>query len=282
MEEQSQVDAEAILQCQAEAFWHCAQAALAVRRRHQFFVWAQASLQRLLPHQVMVCWSWSPARRQMQPVLFNSLPLPEALQQGLQEPATLSALHQVWQQRGEQPQTWSLAHPAMGLEGLMPIADALGPAMPALQQSQLQATGLASLAVHGVVRPQSPGALEAFFVLASRAPLAPALLDLLMPSLHACWRRVQAQELRAAQEPSGARERSGALWPAVVTAREREVLEGIRQGRSNQEIGLLLGISALTVKNHVQKILRKLSASNRAQAVAQAMSLQLLSEGGGR
>jgi DNA-binding CsgD family transcriptional regulator len=42
---------------------------------------------------------------------------------------------------------------------------------------------------------------------------------------------------------------------------------------SNQQIGVKLGISALTVKNHVQKILRKLGASNRAQAVAIAMSL---------
>jgi len=32
----------------------------------------------------------------------------------------------------------------------------------------------------------------------------------------------------------------------------------------------------LTVKNHVQKILRKLGAANRAQAVARAMSMNLL------
>ena len=42
------------------------------------------------------------------------------------------------------------------------------------------------------------------------------------------------------------------------------------------EIGTQLGISPLTVKNHVQKILRKLGATNRAQAVARAMSMSLL------
>ena len=50
----------------------------------------------------------------------------------------------------------------------------------------------------------------------------------------------------------------------------------VREGKSNQEIGDQLGISVLTVKNHVQKILRKLGASNRAQAVARAMSMNLL------
>jgi DNA-binding NarL/FixJ family response regulator len=51
----------------------------------------------------------------------------------------------------------------------------------------------------------------------------------------------------------------------------------VREGKSNVEIASLLGISALTVKNHVQKILRKVGAANRAQAVAKAMEAQLLS-----
>ena len=42
------------------------------------------------------------------------------------------------------------------------------------------------------------------------------------------------------------------------------------------QIGEVLSISPLTVKNHVQKILRKLGASNRAQAVSKALSLGLI------
>jgi len=56
----------------------------------------------------------------------------------------------------------------------------------------------------------------------------------------------------------------------------------VRDGMSNQQIGVKLGISALTVKNHVQKILRKLQASNRAQAVSKAISMKLLGAGYGR
>jgi DNA-binding CsgD family transcriptional regulator len=47
-------------------------------------------------------------------------------------------------------------------------------------------------------------------------------------------------------------------------------------GKSNHEIGGLLEISPLTVKNHVQKICRKLNAQNRAHAVSRGISLRLL------
>jgi DNA-binding NarL/FixJ family response regulator len=63
---------------------------------------------------------------------------------------------------------------------------------------------------------------------------------------------------------------------SAITERERQILRCMREGKRNQEIGVMLEISALTVKNHVQKILRKLSATNRAQAVAVAMSRNLM------
>jgi DNA-binding CsgD family transcriptional regulator len=39
---------------------------------------------------------------------------------------------------------------------------------------------------------------------------------------------------------------------------------------------MILRISPLTVKNHVQKILRKLDVLNRTQAVGKAMALRVL------
>lgn len=50
----------------------------------------------------------------------------------------------------------------------------------------------------------------------------------------------------------------------------------IRLGKSNFEIGTILGISPLTVKNHVQKILRKLNVRNRTQAVGRTLALRFL------
>ena len=61
-----------------------------------------------------------------------------------------------------------------------------------------------------------------------------------------------------------------------VTLREQEILHWVSHGKSNYEIGTILDISPLTVKNHVQKILRKLNVVNRAQAVGKALDLRIL------
>jgi DNA-binding CsgD family transcriptional regulator len=55
-----------------------------------------------------------------------------------------------------------------------------------------------------------------------------------------------------------------------LSAREIEVIEWMYYGKTNEEISELLEISVHTVKNHVQKILLKLSAANRIQAVLRA------------
>ncbi|MBL3687422.1 DNA-binding response regulator [Leucobacter zeae] len=54
----------------------------------------------------------------------------------------------------------------------------------------------------------------------------------------------------------------------LLTVREREVLDELREGRSNTAIALRLGISVPTVKTHVSSILVKLGAESRTQVVA--------------
>lgn len=60
------------------------------------------------------------------------------------------------------------------------------------------------------------------------------------------------------------------LGPAI-TAREREILALIAEGRANKEIGATLDISEDTVKRHVSHILQKLEVHDRAQATAEAI-----------
>ncbi|MBL4930038.1 response regulator transcription factor [Fuscibacter oryzae] len=65
--------------------------------------------------------------------------------------------------------------------------------------------------------------------------------------------------------------RSGADEPAHPLAqrlsrREREVLGGLIEGKSNKEIARDLGISEPTVKLHMKTLYRKIGAQNRTQA----------------
>jgi DNA-binding CsgD family transcriptional regulator len=51
-----------------------------------------------------------------------------------------------------------------------------------------------------------------------------------------------------------------------LTSREHEVYFWLGQGKSNEEISIILGISAHTVKNHLDHIFQKLGVSNRLAA----------------
>ena len=62
-----------------------------------------------------------------------------------------------------------------------------------------------------------------------------------------------------------------------LSARELEVLRHFGRGLSNQELGAVLGISAETIKSHVKSIYLKLDAVDRAEAIARAYELGLLS-----
>ena len=55
---------------------------------------------------------------------------------------------------------------------------------------------------------------------------------------------------------------------ASLTAREREVLELMAAGQTNSQIARRLVITEDTAKSHVKRIMRKLRAANRAEAVA--------------
>lgn len=68
----------------------------------------------------------------------------------------------------------------------------------------------------------------------------------------------------AAQKPRAPR---AAAVLSELTEREREVLVLIGQGRSNGEIAATLFIAEQTVKTHVGKILAKIGARDRVQAV---------------
>lgn len=73
----------------------------------------------------------------------------------------------------------------------------------------------------------------------------------------------------APARPSGS---SSASPPLNLTARERDVLDYVSLGLSNQQIALALGTSPNTVKHQLASVMSKLGAGTRAEAVRIALS----------
>ncbi len=77
--------------------------------------------------------------------------------------------------------------------------------------------------------------------------------------------------LRKAMAPSVG-PRPGDL--ARLTARERQVLDGVARGMTNKEIARDLGIGPGTVKTHVERLIAKLGVADRTQAAVFAARTQ--------
>lgn len=233
-------------------------ASLRIHARPQFFSWTQGLLQSLINHEVLVC-----ALRDGESLSFRadsfSTIAPDSTVFGelfLRDPCVVPGLVKAWEERRFRPVICDTCNGS-------PIA---GGAL----ARELEAIGATRLLAHGTH--DIEGQVTSFFTFACRpgtaGPRQAYLLQLVAPFLHAAWVRSQIEGPTTGNvKPTSAN---------MLTSREQEILHWIRRGKSNFEIGRILMISPLTVKNHVQKILRKLNAVNRTQAIGKAMELRIL------
>jgi two-component system nitrate/nitrite response regulator NarL len=149
---------------------------------------------------------------------------------------------------------------------LEPRADAEPPAVVALVSETTDPMPLLAAGVRGLVsRDVEAGRLRAAIL---AAQLGLSVLD-----------EDPADAIVAAWSPP--RDEPQPIMPTTrepdrLTPREREVLELLADGLSNRVIGVRLGISAHTVKFHVDALLDKLAARSRTQVVVKAVREGLL------
>ncbi|MFZ4650789.1 MAG: LuxR C-terminal-related transcriptional regulator [Rubrivivax sp.] len=260
---------------QAQQLVRAVETAGAVHSRNQFFVWVQSQLLSLIPHQLLICGAY---RRDSLGVVFDTFQYtiisPELLGFFADPAGGLTrAISDAWVAGQGKPLRAKLA-------------DLKGDALPSVQVLQRE-LGYRELLVHGVARPHRPQEIESLFIFggpieAEGSDRRLICLDLVLPHLHRVWQRVinLEQDLPVPMARVTAPIQTGheVRRPVAkaLTSREVQILEFVREGSSNQQVAAALTISPLTVKNHIQKILRKLGANNRAQAVARAISVGLL------
>jgi len=234
-------------------------ASLRVHARKHFFTWTQGLLQSLLPHEVLICALRTSEQPPFRVDSFSSRVADAAIfsEPLMRDISLVPRLIEAWQDHHYLPvmfdplQASAIGHGALAHE--------------------LERVGATQMVMHGCH--DVDGEVASFFVFACRADVLGLrrlyLVQLLVPFLHAAWVRSQMHAGKRGAEPTQ-------QGDVVVTAREQEILKWIYLGKSNSEIGLILGISPLTVKNHVQNLLRKLNVVNRAQAVGKALDARIL------
>lgn len=227
-----------------------------IRRHYDLFRWLGGELQHFLPHDALLS-AWGD---------FDSGELKLDVTSGLPGVRTAQLAHcrvaplvreayGRWVEAGRQP---VLLKPA-DIESEYRCHCALHVAL----------RGMQALIVHGVHDKRS--SRDSLFIAMSGGPFAKgrsmtrfiSVLDPLIAQIDAAFRKVPAMRLPACSSPSS--EGSNVL---DLSARELEVLESICRGRTNLAIASALDISPFTVKNHVQRIFRKIGVTNRTQAAA--------------
>ncbi|HEU4777655.1 MAG TPA: LuxR C-terminal-related transcriptional regulator, partial [Telluria sp.] len=200
-----------------EYLLHIIESAAGVRAAHDFFLWTQGQLQALLPHALMVAMQFGPD---------GAVLRTEAVHASVLDGAVLARL----------------CDPEHGLAPR--LARQSGAAVLALggahgTPAELAGCGFDNALVHGTGPLASGASAFALFGLPGAALARQGhFLALLLPHLHLALARLAAPAARA----PAARALSG---------RETEILQWLREGKKNAEIGAILGISALTVKNHL-------------------------------
>ena len=91
---------------------------------------------------------------------------------------------------------------------------------------------------------------------------------------------VRALQVRARlDDPAGGP--AAPAGPGPLTPREHAVLELVAGGRTNRQVGAELFISEKTVSVHLSRVMAKLGAASRTEAVSVAYERGLLSPSGG-
>lgn len=236
---------------------HLSRILLASRRvtlRHHFFSWVHGPVQSLIPHEILLCGVADERGHLLHERFTACRYFKDDHYHRVIHPGDglINLLSQEWQSHSEPRLIAAHQGEAGGWH------------------ARLTDLELKNIAFHGMgwINGQIKGYASFSRV---RVPFDSRLalfVDILLPHLLATLARVLANESRAqtqSKRPTG-----------LVTAREVEVLTWVRDGKTNDEIAAILGLSMLTVKNHLRNAMKKLVVRTRGQAVAKAIALGFL------
>ena len=238
---------------------------LKVRSHFEFLLWSQGNLQQFLPHDIMIA-AWGDFSLGL--VYFDIVSAIPGIRTGQVHNTNLTPLlkrmFSSWNEHSRAPFTLTMN------QGIFEDRE--------FENDKLDGNfkHMRSALVHAIKDVR--GRHDCLYVLMSSSTSLPttcrSMLEALLPYIDSSLR--QLDHLPEQMPPSPVEEPVMADDdPGSLSSRELEIMEWVRNGKTNFEIGMILDISAFTVKNHLQRIFRKLDVVNRAQAVAKLSKLEL-------
>lgn len=233
--------------------------ALTIRRHFDLLRWLQGDVQSFLPHEIMIA-AWGDFDLGL--IHYDIVsPLP-----GVRTEHTcsttlaplLGGLFNRWVELGKRPYRLGAGESGFLLSDNS-LQCALGGALQGMRTSM----------VHGIS--DERGRHDCLYVVFSSTIKngfsASKAMEFLLPYLDAALRQVShlPHQHRAPKPPS---EPTSNVIDFGLSEREKEIMDWVRLGKTNSEIGEILEISAFTVKNHLQRIFKKMNVFNRMQAVS--------------
>lgn len=243
-----------------QRYFQLLQEGVAVRRHFDLLMWLQGDVQRYLPHEIMVA-AWGDFKLGLiHHDIVSALPGVRT-EHASSETLTplLRGLFERWIALGKKPYMLDAGESGFIMHD-GGIDCALGGALKEMRSSL----------VHGIS--DERGRHDCLYVVFSAAAVhddaARGAMEMLLPYIDTALRQVThlPRQREEHVDPAAASPANGAEEYGLST-REQEIMEWVRQGKTNQEIAIILDISAFTVKNHLQRIFKKLGVFNRTQAV---------------
>ncbi|WP_292993467.1 XrtB/PEP-CTERM-associated transcriptional regulator EpsA [Nitrosomonas sp.] len=242
-----------------ELYFRIIREGMAVRSHCDLLKWLQGEVQHYLPHKIMLAVWIGTAENQVEYDVVSALP---GIRTGFLHSEKLLTLQQelysLWIALGKVPYRQSLdAHDSQSDDYTPPCTT--GEIF----------CGMRSLLVHGA-SDERMGQDCLYIIFNSKDSFDDTTLGVmesLLPYLDNALRRIkpwacQHQTMFPSENLLQSRKNYG------LSRREAEIMDWVRMGKTNSEIASILGISACTVRNHLQSIFKKLNVFNRVQAIA--------------
>ena len=235
-----------------------------IRRCVDLMLWLQGDVQCFLPHDILVA-AWGDFNLGLVHYDVISAMTDVRSENGAVDTITplLSGLFHRWISQDKKPFAMHFGETGFNWEG-----------SPNEDQIELAMKTMRSSLVHGIS--DERGRHDCLYVLFSTRTQSHrnerSSLRFLLPYIDTALRQVELLPNRYVSAKGQVREilTEVAETPdgAVLSNRETEIMKWVAMGKTNAEIGGILNVSPFTIKNHMQRIFKRLDVFNRAQAVS--------------